>query len=185
MRQIVVSMWTTVDGYVAGPEDEMDWLVVDEPMMGYETSLVHDAEALLLGRVTHSDFAEAWPRIAQDESEASATRAYAQRVDEMPKLVASRSGKIADWRNSSSVSLDENALGALKRDGHGDLVIYGSLSVIAALQELNAIDEYHLLVHPIAIGEGKPLFARGARRLRLRSVRAFDSGVLLTRYSTA
>jgi hypothetical protein len=81
MRRIVVSMWTTLDGYVAGPQDEMPWLALDGRMMEYEISLVSDAEALLLGRITHGDFAGSWPNIAKDESEAPATRAYAQRVD--------------------------------------------------------------------------------------------------------
>jgi dihydrofolate reductase len=186
MRRIVVSMWTTLDGYVAGPEDEMPWLALDERMMEYETSLVGEAEGLLLGRVTHGDFAGAWPDIAKDESADPATRAYAQRVDAMPKLVASRRGATAAWSNSSVVeSLDTDAVTALKRDGDGDLVVYGSLSVIAALRAIDMIDEYHLLVHPTSIGTGKALFPadQAPARLRLRSAEPFPSGVILARYS--
>lgn len=72
----------------------------------------------------------------------------------------------------------------LKGGGEGDLVVYGSLSVIAALQGLGAVDEYHLLVHPTAIGESKALFA-SPTRLQLRSVEAFPSGVTLMRYTMA
>jgi dihydrofolate reductase len=188
MRRIIVSMWTTLDGYVAGPQDEMSWLEVDERMMEYEISLVNDAEALLLGRVTHGDFAGAWPSIARNESEPPANRAYAQRVDEMPKIVVSRSGATAAWANSSLVeSLDKDTVTALKRDGDGDLVIYGSLSVIAALRAIDMIDEYHLLMHPTTIGKGKALFPadQAPARLRLRSVEPFPSGVALLRYSPA
>lgn len=185
MRRIVVSMWTTLDGYVAGPEEEMDWLAPDDSMMAYETSLVTDAEALLLGRGTHGDFAGAWPRIARDEAEAPATRAYARRVDEMPKFVVSRSGQTADWDNTTRLdSLDEDAVARLKGDGDGDLVVYGSLSVIDALQRMGAIDEFHLLVHPTAIGEGKALFGSPVR-LRLGSVETFATGVALMRYAPA
>lgn len=186
MRRIVVSMWTTLDGYVAGPQDEMGWLAVDEQMMDYETSLVEDAEALLLGRITHADFADAWPATARDETEAPATRTYAQRVDEMPKLVVSRAGQVAAWRNTSRVgSLDHDTVTELKRGADGNLVIYGSLSVIAALLEQDLIDEYQLLVHPTAIGEGKALFPadHSPIPLRLSSVEAFTSGVVLTRYT--
>lgn len=155
MRRIVVSMWTTLDGYVAGPQDEMDWLAVDGDMMAYETSLVTDAEALLLGRGTHGDFAGAWPKIARDDTEPPATRAYAQRVDDMPKIVVSRSGQTADWDNTSRLdSLDADAVAQLKNGGDGDLVVYGSLGVIADLQELGAVDEYHLLVHRDWRGQG-------------------------------
>jgi dihydrofolate reductase len=188
MRRIIVSMWTTLDGYVAGPEDEMDWLAPDEPMMEYEISLVNAAEGLLLGRVTHGDFAGQWPRTAQDDSADPGTRAYAQRVDEMPKFVVSRSGTTAAWNNSSVVeSLDKDTVSALKDEGDGDLVVYGSLSVIAALRAIDMIDEYHLLVHPTTIGEGKALFPadQAPAHLRLSSVDPFPSGVALMRYSPA
>jgi dihydrofolate reductase len=154
MRRIVVSMWTTLDGFVAGPEDEMPWLALDERMMEYEISLVSDAEALLLGRVTHGDFAGEWPRVARDESADPATRAYAQRVDEMPKIVVSRSRSTPPWANSLVESVDEDTVMSLKRDGDGDLVVYGSLSVIGALRAIDMIDEYHLLMHPVTIGQG-------------------------------
>ncbi|UYM04198.1 dihydrofolate reductase family protein [Solicola gregarius] len=185
MRRIVVSMWTTLDGYVAGPQDQMDWLSPDDQMMQYEISLVTDAEALLLGRITHGDFAGAWPAMARDESQPPERRAYAQRVDDMPKLVVSRSGRTADWGNTSRIeSLDAATVTDLKNDGDGDLVIYGSLGVIDALRELDMIDEYHLLVHPTAIGEGKALFG-GPTRLRLRSAETFPSGVVLMRFGRA
>lgn len=180
-------MWTTLDGYVAGPSDEMDWLASDEAMMAYETRLVEEAEALLLGRITHGDFAGAWPAIAADEAEPPLIRAYARRVVEMPKLVVSRSGQVAAFDNSSRVeSLDPDASTALKRGGDGELVVYGSLSVVAALQAADLVDEYHLLVHPTAIGEGKPLFgpAESPVQLRLRSAETFPSGVALMRYAT-
>jgi dihydrofolate reductase len=185
VRRIVVSMWTTLDGYVAGLQDEMDWLEVDDAMMAYEKSLVTAAEALLLGRRTHADFAGAWPKIARDDAEAPATRAYAQRVDDMPKIVVSRSGQTAGWDNTSRLdSLDADAVAHLKNGGDGDLVVYGSLRVIAALQQLGAVDEYHLLIHPTAIGEGKALFA-APTRLQLHAVETFPSGVTLMRYTTA
>ena len=183
MRKIIVSMWTTLDGYVAGPHDEMDWLAPDDQMAAYETSLVENAEALLLGRGTHADFAATWPSIARDEAKADATRAYAQRVDAMPKIVVSRSGRTADWDNTSRLdSLDERSVARLKAGGDGCLVVYGSLTVIAALQRIDAVDEYHLLMHPTALGEGKALFASPVC-LQLESVEAFTSGALLLRYS--
>lgn len=185
MRRIIVSMWTTLDGYVAGLNDEMGWLAGDDDMVQYETCLVAGAEALLLGRITHSDFSGTWPRIAHDENEASANRAYAIRVDEMPKLVVSRTGRIAEWRDTQRIAdLDADTVQDVKQAGTGDLVVYGSLSVVARLQEMNAINEYHLLVHPTAIGVGKPLFApaRSPVQLRLISTETFTSGVVLMRY---
>ncbi len=106
----------------------------------------------------------------------------------MPKILVSRSGEAPEWRNSRRLEclerLDADAVTDVKRDGDGYLVVYGSLSVVARLQELNMIDEYHLLVHPTAIGEGKALFApaQSPVRLRLHSAEPFSSGVVLMRY---
>jgi dihydrofolate reductase len=188
VRTIVISMWTTLDGFVAGPDDEMDWLVLDEHLQDYETRLVTDAEALLLGRRTHEDFAGAWPQIARDETEQPGTRAYAQRVHEMPKIVVSRSGKTAEWDHTTRVAdLDEETVAHLKDGGDGTLVVYGSLSVIASLEALGMIDEYQLLVHPTAIGMGKALFgpSQAPTRLHLVSAEPFPSGVTLMRYEPA
>lgn len=183
MTRIVVSMWTTLDGYVAGPDDEMDWLEPDDQMMTYETALVTDADGLLLGRVTHGDFAGSWPAVARNDTEPPAVRAYARRVDEMPKIVVSRSGRTADWANTSRLdTIDAQTVARLKDGDDGYLVVYGSLTLIASLQELDAIDEYHLLVHPTAICQGKALFTSPAR-LRLRSAETFPSGVTLMRHT--
>jgi dihydrofolate reductase len=98
--------------------------------------------------------------------------------------VVSRSGRIADWNPTSRLgSLDAASVAQLKDGGEGDLVIYGSIGVIAELHGLDAVDEYQLLVHPTAIGKGKPLFG-SPTRLRLRGVEPFPSGVTLMRYST-
>jgi dihydrofolate reductase len=183
VTRIVVSMWTTLDGYVAGPDDEMDWLEPDDHMMAYETALVADADALLLGRVTHGDFAGSWPAVARNEAEPPAVRAYARRVDEMPKIVVSRSGRITNWANTSHLdTLDAQTVARLKNGADGYLVVYGSLALIASLQKLDAIDEYHLLVHPTAICEGKALFT-SPTRLRLHSAETFPSGVTLMRHT--
>lgn len=182
MRKIVVSMWTTLDGFVAGPDDGMDWLAIDDDMMDYETALVTEAEALLLGRGTHADFAHAWPEIARDESAEPSRRTYARRVDAMPKFVVSESGRTVNWAETTRLSsLGAGEISELKSAGHGDLVVYGSLGVIASLQAVDAIDEYHLLVHPTAIGAGKALFT-SRTELQPISSHAFPSGVALLRF---
>ncbi|WP_246858638.1 dihydrofolate reductase family protein [Citricoccus sp. SGAir0253] len=176
-------MWTTLDGYVAGPADEMDWLEPDDRMMAYETALVADADALLLGRVTHGDFAGTWPAVARNEAEPPAVRHYARRVDEMPKIVVSGSGQTTAWANTSHLeALDAQTVARIKDGDDGYLVVYGSLTLIASLQGLDAIDEYHLLVHPTAICQGKALFA-SPTRLRLLSAETFPSGVTLMRHT--
>jgi dihydrofolate reductase len=184
MRKIIASMWTTLDNFVAGPNDEMDWLRIDDQVMAYEQSFVDDAEMLLLGRSTFGDFAGYWPKAARNPHSDPTERRYAQRVDAMKKVVVSASGKVAQWRNSEVLSaLSEKDVAALKHEGEGNIAIYGSLSVIGTLTRLGAIDEFHLLVHPIVLGAGKTMFEKAAPvSLELSSAKPFNSGVVLMKY---
>lgn len=185
MGRIVASVWITLDGFVANTDNEMDWLLMDEQMMRYEQSLVDNASALLLGRNTHSDFAGYWPRAAEDPSEDEATRTYARRLGELARYVVSRGGDIATWEGTVRLdSIRPETLSELKREHDGDIVIYGSLSVVEALGSIGAMDEYHLLVHPLFLGAGRP-FRTSRLSLRPLASESFDSGVVLHRYAPA
>jgi dihydrofolate reductase len=185
MRKIIVSMWTTLDGFVAGPQDEMDWLLIDDQVHRYERELVEDSGSLLLGRITHADFAGYWPRAAQDPDETGEVRGYARRVDTMEKIVVSESGNIAAWQNTRRLErVDPGEIIELKRGHGGDIVVYGSLAVLRSLVELGLVDEFHLLVHPVFLRAGKALFEDGRppEQLELISAEPFTSGVVLMKY---
>lgn len=187
MSRLIVSMWTTVDGYVAGPDDSMDWLRADADLMDYETSLVENAGALLLGRITHGDFASYWPAVAAGEIDADEdTRRYARRLDELDKFVASRSGHVASWPGTHHVQdATATAVQQIKDRSAGDVIVYGSLSLIAALNALSLIDEFHLIVHPTLLCRGKPLLDADQRptRMELLECRPFSTGAVLLRYA--
>jgi dihydrofolate reductase len=115
-------------------------------------------------------------------------RAYARRVDVMEKVVVSASGKIAAWQNTRRLArIDPDEVTELKRGGGRDIVVYGSLAVIRPLAELGLIDEFHLLVHPVFLRNGKALFEGGGppERLELASAESFTSGVVLMKYRPA
>ncbi|MET8357404.1 dihydrofolate reductase family protein [Micromonospora sp. NPDC005171] len=188
MRNIVVSMWTTLDGFVAGSDDEMDWLLIDDHLQKYEWDLVDNAGSLMLGRVTHADFAGHWPLVAQDPDQPDDVRGYAQRLDALEKIVVSASGDTATWTNTRRLTrLDPDEITALKRGPGGDIVVYGSLTLIRSLADLRLIDELHLLVHPVFLRRGKALFDgdQPPARLELVSAEPFASGVVLLKYHSA
>ena len=189
MSRLVVSMWTTLDGFVAGPDDSMDWLRADNDLMDYEIGLVEGAGALLLGRITHADFAGYWPGVAAGEIDADeGNRRYARRLDRLDKVVASRSGDVAAWPRTRRIEQVTDAeIGRIKAQADGDVVVYGSLSVIATLNALNAIDEYHLVVNPTLLGSGKPVLGADRRptELDLLGCRPFSSGAVLLRYAAS
>jgi dihydrofolate reductase len=185
MGKIVATVWITLDGYVANADGEMDWLLIDEPMMRYEQDLVDNASALLLGRSTHADFAGYWPNAANDPNEDEANRTYARRLDALARYAVSRSGDLASWEGTTRLeTIDEPTVRKLKNDHDGDIVVYGSLSIVDALSSIGAIDEIHLLVHPVFLGAGRPFFTRRISLRPLESVE-FDSGVVLRRYAPA
>ncbi|GHD05626.1 pyrimidine reductase [Zhihengliuella salsuginis] len=178
MPKIIVSMWTTLDGFVAGPEDELDWLRIDDRAMDYEQALVDDADALLLGRVTHGDFAGYWPAAARNPEESDAVRAFGRRLDELPKYVVSATSETATWEGTHVFDrIDPAAIAAIE----GTVVVYGSLSIVRALTGLGLVDEFHLLLHPVYLREGQPLFGGLESRVELEpsSLESFGSGVTL------
>lgn len=185
MGKIVASVWITLDGFVADANGEMDWLLIDEQMMRYEQDYVDNASALLLGRSTHADFTSYWPNAATDPNEDEATRTYARRLDELTRYAVSKSGNLAAWEGTQRLeSVDQSTVDKLKSEHDGDIVMYGSLSVVDALASIGAMDEYHLLVHPVFLGAGRPFFTR---RLPLRPISSepFDSGAVLHRFAPA
>lgn len=188
MRKIVVSMWTTLDGFVAGPHDEMDWLLADDHLQRYERDLVENSGSLMLGRITHADFAGHWPQVARNPEEPDGSRGYARRVDAMEKIVVSASGNTATWENTRRLAhIDPDEIAELKRGPGGDILVYGSLGLVRSLADLRLVDEFHFLVHPVFLRRGKELFDGGQPPVRLGLVSAepFGSGVVLMKYGPA
>lgn len=190
MRKIIVSMWVTLDGFVAGPNDEMDWImhIYDEAMGQYETDLVNSADTLLLGRKTYESFAGAWPKVPENPQASAGEVAYAQRINAIRKLVISNTLETVEWNNAQLVKEDlGQAITKLKLEAGGDVIIYGSVSVVQALTKLGLIDEYQLLVYPVILGGGKALFQTSAARVNLKLVKSqiHPSGVAVLSYRLA
>jgi dihydrofolate reductase len=188
MRKVIVTMWVTLDGFIAGPNNDMSWVRVDEAMATYENDLVSAADTLLLGRVTYQSFAGAWPHVPDNPTASEGEKEYARKLNSMRKIVFSRTLETAEWNNSTlhhEISPDD--IVALKQESGKNIVIYGSASVVQALMDLGLIDEYQLLVHPIVLGSGKRLFRDGSNTTALRLVEAkpFSSGVVLLSYQPA
>jgi dihydrofolate reductase len=175
MRKLFVSNMISIDGYYAGPNDEIDWHNVDAEFNAMATEMLDTVDTLVFGRVTYEGMASYWPSpagLADDP-------VIAAKVNALGKVVFSRTLSAVDWngaRLAQSAPADEIA--RLKAEPGKDMVIFGSGTIVTQLTQLGLIDEYRLFVSPVILGAGKSLFAgvTGRPTLRLVSAQAYDSG---------
>ena len=174
-------MRVTLDGFIAGPNGEMDWVMVDQAMGQYEDDLVSSADTLILGRVTYQGFESYWPKVPEDPASPKGLVEYANQLNAMRKIVFSKTLSRVEWSNSTLVKeIVPEEITKMKHEPGRDMVIYGSASIVRTLTNLGLIDKYQLLVYPLVLGSGKPLFAGIAEpaHLKLIQTKSFPSGVI-------
>jgi dihydrofolate reductase len=181
MRKIITTTWVSLDGFIAGPNQEMDWVLVDEEMGKYEDEIVSAADTLLLGRVTYQSFAGSWPYVPDNPAVSPEEQAYARKLNAMRKVVFSKTLPTVEWNNSTLVrEVVPEEIVKLKQEKGADMLVYGSASLVRTLATYGLIDEYQVLVHPLVLGGGKPLFQDilQRRKLKLVTTKRFPSGVM-------
>ena len=187
MRNIITTTWVTLDGYIAGPNGEMDWVAenYDDAMATYENEIVSQADTLLLGRVTYQSFAGSWPHVPDNPNASEGEKAYARALNAMRKIVFSRTLESVEWNNSTlHKEVVPEEIEQLKQEPGRDMLIYGSASIIQTLVNHGLIDEYQVLVHPLIVGGGKPLFQNIQHQVKLKLVntKTHPSGVVVLSY---
>jgi dihydrofolate reductase len=183
MRKIVLSMSVSLDGFVEGPEREIDWHVVDEELHRYINEQLRNMGGFLSGRVTHELMAGFWPTADADPASTPAMAEFAGIWRDMPKIVYSRTLERADWNTTVVRDVVVEDVLALKARPGGDLALSGA-DLVATFRRLDLIDAYRVYVHPVLIGRGKPLFgpSDGRTHLRHTETRTFGNGVVLLGY---
>jgi dihydrofolate reductase len=177
-------MSVSVDGFIEGPNREIDWHKVDDELHRHLNEDLKAMGAFLSGRVTYELMAGFWPTADADPASTGPTAAFASIWREMPKIVYSTTLEHADWNTTIVREVVPEEVIELKSEPGGDLVLSGA-DIAAAFMRYDLIDEYRLYVHPVVIGRGKPLFPSGVEiDLRLAETRAFGNGVVLLRYLT-
>lgn len=185
MRKIILSEMVSLDGFIAGPDDDLSWHLVDEEFNQYAIELLNSVDAILFGRVTYQLFENYWPAAALNPSTSKSDLEIANKINDMIKIVFSRTLQTVQWKNSilfKEVIPEE--VQELKRQTGKDMVIYGSGSIVSALMQSGLIDDYRIFVNPVILGRGKPLFKDLKNRvnLRLLETKTFNNGNVLLRY---
>jgi dihydrofolate reductase len=177
MRKLIVSNLMTLDGFFEGPNG-LDWVVLDADFFEYARETLKEADTLLFGRKTYEHMAAHWPTAPADE--------IAYKMNHLPKLVFSGTLDKAEWNNSNLVKRDyaEEVLRLKQQDGTGALVILGSALLSSHFLQYGLVDEYRVILNPVLIGAGKPLFPDIQRRIDLKLTRTkpLASGVIILYY---
>ena len=198
MRRILMFNHVTADGYFAGTDGNLNWVVPDEEIDKAAVQQMPTIDTILLGRRTYELFEAYWPHALNDSETAadphdssrrsSTLREMAIWINEARKLVLSRTLKKVGWNNTHILpEIDPGAIQALKRGPGKDIIVFGSGSVVSELTNHGLIDEYQFVVNPILLGRGKPLMEgrSNGSKLKLRESKQYPSGNVVLRYGRA
>lgn len=175
MGKLIVSEFVSLDGVVENPAWTAPYW--SDQIGEYKYAELFASDALLLGRVTYQGFAEAWPDRSDEQG-------YADRMNNLPKVVASTTLADVAWSNSSLITGDvAQAIARLKQESNQTYLVFGSGTLVQTLIEHDLVDEYRLLVYPVVLGRGQRLFGDGCKtNLKLTETKSFDSGVVALHY---
>lgn len=179
MRKVILSTYVTLDGVMEAP-NEWSFPFWNEEAGQFKFDELFASDALLLGRVTYQGFAAAWPTMKDDQG-------FADRMNSMPKYVASTTLTETEW-NATLIEGDVvDAVAMLKEQPGQDILVWGSADLGHTLMQHNLIDEFRLMIYPIIVGKGKRLFRDGidTTTLKLVDTKTTSTGIVIVTYRPA
>lgn len=188
MRKVIAMLHLSLDGFTAGPNDELDWIAYDSELEQYAHSLHAITDAVIWGRRTYQGMAGYWLTVPGNPESTPAELEHARWLEGATKIVVSRTLDRIDWGDAqNTVLIKENIteeINALKQQSGKDIWFLGSPMLARTFMQLDLIDEYRININPTVLGEGKLLFAGVTRKipLKLLESRPFESGVVALRY---
>jgi dihydrofolate reductase len=173
---------------MSDPEDKMEWVLgsFNDEMGKYEGDLYDNADTLLLGRTTYKIFEGYWPTAASNPVTSQGDIEMAHTMNNITKIVFSHSMEGVTWENSKLLKeINPDEIIKMKQGKGKNMLVIGSASIVQQLTNLGLIDEYHLLLHPVVLGNGKPLFKdiRQKHDLKLLEAKTFKNGVVMLCYA--
>jgi dihydrofolate reductase len=186
MRKIISFMHVSLDGFVAGPNGELDWVKVNEEIFDYVGRRISEGDMALYGRVTYQMMEDYWPTAAEQPAATRHDIEHSKWYKKVHKVVLSKTMKGERLDNTTIISdnLPDN-LNEVKQQGDKDILLFGSPTATHSLIQLNLIDGYWLFVNPVILGRGIPLFTdiKDKIKLSLLNTHPFASGVTELNYA--
>lgn len=179
MKKIILNLAVTLDGFIEGPNGEIDWCIMDDDM-NFE-SFIESIDTMFYGRVSY----DAWGNFQPDENSSQAEQGMWQGIHSKNKFVFSRQNR-TDEKATYITSDIANRVAEIKQQPGKDIWLYGGANLIKTFINLGLIDIYKISVHPVALGSGKPLFEDLKNRIGLKLIqtRVFKSGVVELTYKS-
>ncbi len=188
MRKIISFMHISLDGFVAGPNGEMDWIKADQEIFDYVGERISKGDTSLYGRVTYQMMESYWPTAANKPAATRHDIEHAEWYSKVHKIVLSKTIKETDLTNTTIISENlSDRMAEIKHSRNGgseEILLFGSPTATHSLIQQNLIDGYWLFVNPIILGQGIPLFTDIKEKidLKLLSTRQFSCGVIELNY---
>jgi dihydrofolate reductase len=185
MRKIIIALHTTLDGFVAGPNGEMDWINLDDTMFDLVGKMTDDADTALYGRVTFEMMNSYWPTAADSPNPTKHDIEHSTWYNKVPKIVLSKTMTEADLLNVKVISNDvKSNITKIKNEEGKNILIFGSPRAFHSLFNDGLIDEIWLFVNPIVLGKGIPVFngTKESIKLKFLESKSFSCGVIGLHY---
>ena len=188
MRKLISFMHISLDGFVAGPNGEMDWIKVDEEIFSYVAKRISEGDTALYGRKTYEMMENYWPTAADKPNASKHDIEHSKWYSEVYKVVLSKTLHNAGLKNTKIISDNlSNEINEIKKQGDSEILLFGSPTATHSLIQQNLIDGYWLFVNPVVLGRGIPLFTSMDKKINLKLLEAhqFSNGVVVLNYTVA
>jgi dihydrofolate reductase len=194
VRKIIAALSVTLDGFIEGPNGELDWAMADDEESWKDLfELLDTVDTCLLGRVMYPDYEQYWLAVLANPqgplplSGQPATKsdiAYARWADKIPHIVLSKTLDKVTWK-TTRIARDVDEIRKLKAQAGRNIYVVGGATLVSSLMNMGLIDELRLTVHPLILGGGKPLFKDVKQRhaVQLTRMKQFRSGKVSLTYS--
>ena len=186
LRKLRLQVQMSVDGCIAGPNGEMDWMVglFDDEIIKYSHKITEPVDTILLGRKMTDVFISYWLNVMNKPDDP--WYAFAKRMIEIPKVVFTKTLNKSEWINTSIATGDLiEEVSKIKSQSGRDIVVYGGATFDSSLIKEKLIDEFYLFINPVAIGNGMTIFKdlNEIQKYTLIESKAFECGKVLLRYA--
>ena len=186
MRKIISFMHISLDGFVAGPKGEMNWIKVDDEIFDHIGKRISETDSALYGRITYEMMENYWPNAGDQPNASKHDIDHSKWYNKAHKIVLSNTMRDADLPNTTIISDNfSDRINKIKQQAGNEILLFGSPTATHSLIQHNLIGGYWLFVNPIILGQGIPLFTdiKDKIKLKLSTTRQFTCGVTELNYT--